>query len=390
SLKNADPVKCAISPSMSLLRMLMCAADIAARRTVSKGALDYSAASNNDLLAGKSSKKAPVVWRLLFLAFAAVCGLYMFFVCGRQINMHMTSRYMLLRQLLDKGSCRNPVANLEENVPLYYPVPRTYTRCMGPNRNECACTPVHLFAILSMQRSGSGWFETLLNSHPNISSHGEIFSVKERRQNFSTISQTLDTVYNLDWFSSAAKNECTAAVGFKWMLNQGAMEYNREVAEYFKERGVSVILLFRRNLLRRLISVLANAYDRSAKQLNGTHKSHVHSKQEAVLLAAYKPLINVIFLQTNLQRIEEVTDDAVKFFKSTRHMILYYEDLIKDQRKMREVEEFLKVPAHKLESRQVKIHTQPLSEQIKNRDEVYKKLKGTKYEVFMEETDYDK
>jgi len=27
-------------------------------------------------------------------------------------------------------------------------------------------------------------------------------------------------VYNLDWNSSASKNECTAAVGFKWMLNQ--------------------------------------------------------------------------------------------------------------------------------------------------------------------------
>ena len=36
----------------------------------------------------------------------------------------------------------------------------------------------------------------------------------------STILSTLDTVYNLDWFSSAAKNECVGAVGFKWMLNQ--------------------------------------------------------------------------------------------------------------------------------------------------------------------------
>jgi len=29
-----------------------------------------------------------------------------------------------------------------------------------------------------------------------------------------------------------------------------------------------------------LISVLANDYDKDAKQLNGTHKSHVHSKEE--------------------------------------------------------------------------------------------------------------
>lgn len=76
------------------------------------------------------------------------------------------------------------------------------------------------FAIISMQRSGSGWFETLLNSHMNVSSNGEIFSVMDRRQNISSIIKTLDTVYNLDWFTSASKNECSAAVGFKWMLNQ--------------------------------------------------------------------------------------------------------------------------------------------------------------------------
>jgi hypothetical protein len=87
-------------------------------------------------------------------------------------------------------------------------------------REECVCTGVRFFAILSMQRSGSGWVETLLNSHPNISSNGEIFSVKERRSNITAITKTLDKLYNLDWYSSAAKNECTAAVGLKWMLNQ--------------------------------------------------------------------------------------------------------------------------------------------------------------------------
>ncbi|XP_066400564.1 uncharacterized protein [Miscanthus floridulus] len=54
----------------------------------------------------------------------------------------------------------------------------------------------------------------------NVSSNGEIFSRKERRSNISSIINTLDKVYNLDWNSSASKNECTAAIGFKWMLNQ--------------------------------------------------------------------------------------------------------------------------------------------------------------------------
>lgn len=87
-------------------------------------------------------------------------------------------------------------------------------------RDECACNPVRYFVISSTQRSGSGWFETLLNSHINVSSNGEIFSVKPRRSNMSTIVDTLDKIYNLDWLTSASKNECTAAVGLKWMLNQ--------------------------------------------------------------------------------------------------------------------------------------------------------------------------
>lgn len=87
-------------------------------------------------------------------------------------------------------------------------------------REECVCNGVRYFAILSMQRSGSGWFETLLNSHINVSSNGEIFTVGNRRNNISSIMRTMDKVYNLDWFTSASKNECLAAVGFKWMLNQ--------------------------------------------------------------------------------------------------------------------------------------------------------------------------
>ena len=88
------------------------------------------------------------------------------------------------------------------------------------HRGECACNAVRFFVIISMQRSGSGWFETLLNSHPNVSSNGEIFSVRERRENISSIFETLDRLYDMDWITSAAKNECTAAFGLKWMLNQ--------------------------------------------------------------------------------------------------------------------------------------------------------------------------
>lgn len=65
---------------------------------------------------------------------------------------------------------------------------------------------------------------------------------------------------------------------------QGFMDHRDDILSYLNKKGVSVIFLFRRNTLRRLISVLANNYDRDAKQLNGTHKSHVHSEEEVPLM----------------------------------------------------------------------------------------------------------
>lgn len=240
-----------------------------------------------------------------------------------------------------------------------------------------------------MQRSGSGWFETLLNNHTNVSSNGEIFSVKVRRSNISTIVETLDKIYNLDWLSSASKNECTAAVGLKWMLNQGLMQHHTEIVEYFNTRGVSIIFLFRRNLLRRMISVLANLYDRDAKLLNGTHKSHVHSPHEADILAQYKPTINATLLIPNLKQVEETTAKALEYFNSTRHIILYYEDVVKNRTKLTDVQDFLKVPHRELKSRQVKIHKGSLSQQVENWDDLKKVIKGTHYESFLQ-ADYRK
>lgn len=137
---------------------------------------------------------------------------------------------------------------------------------------------------------------------------------------------------------------------------QGLMEHHNDIAEYFEKKRVSAIFLFRRNLLRIMISILANSYDRTAKLLNGTHKFHVHSPAEvslsrvnlsfscinffvivisyletrlqAKILAKYKPTINATLLIPELKQIEQTTAKAIEYFKSTRHIVLYYEDLI--------------------------------------------------------------
>ncbi|OMO81476.1 hypothetical protein CCACVL1_12394, partial [Corchorus capsularis] len=136
-------------------------------------------------------------------------------ICLKQISSVTKIKFHNIQVIERSSADSNIVSKLEAQFPtLHYPKPETFSR------GECTQNLVRFFAILSMQRSRSGWFETLLNSHINVSSNGEIFSVMERRKNVSTIVQTLERVYNLDWFTSASKNECFAAVGFKWMLNQ--------------------------------------------------------------------------------------------------------------------------------------------------------------------------
>ncbi|CAN1307354.1 hypothetical protein LINPERPRIM_LOCUS27058 [Linum perenne] len=296
---------------------------------------------------------------VVLIVFSSV---YISSVCLKQVG--IVSNPDNIMEVIQKDPC--PVPNIEPwEIPyVHYPKPEMY------NRAECSCNPVRYFAILSMQRSGSGWFETLLNDHINVSSNGEIFSVKVRRKNVSTIVETLDRVYNLEWLSSASKN--------------GVMQHHEEVVDYFRTRGVSAIFLFRRNLLRRMVSVLANEYDRQAKLLNGTHKSHVHSPHEAEILASYKPFMNATLLIDKLKQVENTTAQALEYFKSTRHMVLYYEDIVKNRTKLSGVLDFLKVPQRELKSRQVKIHKGTLANQVQNWDEVQAALQGTQYQSFLD------
>ncbi|OIT29156.1 PREDICTED: uncharacterized protein LOC109211725 [Nicotiana attenuata] len=327
-----------------------------------------------DLFVIKTSKQS---LRVVLVVFAVVCGIYIFSMCINQTSNYLSQANSLSIHVINRHNCHYPVFQQEAIHYLHFPKPQTF------NRKECACNPVRFFAILSMQRSGSGWFETLLNSHINVSSNGEIFGAKSRRTNASVVLEIMDKVFNLDWYSSSSKNECSAAVGFKWMLNQGAFEYHEEIVDYFNRRGVSAIFLFRRNLLRRLISQLANSYDKDTKPLNGTHKSHVHSPYEAEVLAKYKPVVNMTLLIPNLRHAERKAAKALECFKSTRHIVLYYEDIVQNRTKLADVQEFLGLPQRELKSGQVKIHSGPLSQQIQNWDDVKKKLKGTPYETFL-------
>ncbi|KAJ4763827.1 P-loop containing nucleoside triphosphate hydrolases superfamily protein [Rhynchospora pubera] len=134
-----------------------------------------------------------------------------------------------------------------------------------------------------------------------------------------------------------------------------------------------------------MVSILANAHDRAVKKLKDTHKAHVHSEAEAAVLAKFKPTINTKLLMSELRRADKMGREALKHFESTRHLLLYYEDLVSNQTKLMDVFDFLQLPRKKLSSRHVKIHTKPLANHIENWGEVYRALNDTPFESFVKD-----
>ncbi|KAG6518353.1 hypothetical protein ZIOFF_021828 [Zingiber officinale] len=120
-----------------------------------------------------------------------------------------------------------------------------------------------------------------------------------------------------------------------------------------------------------------NTHDRNVKQLNGTHKAHVHSKDEDDILAKYKPTINVTSLIAELKPVDILVTDSLDYFKSSYHVLVYYEDLVDNLTKLMNVLDFSKLLKQKFFSCHVKIHKKPLSDQIENWGSVFTALKGT-------------
>lgn len=52
---------------------------------------------------------------------------------------------------------------------------------------------------------------------------------------------------------------------------------------------------------------------------------------QAEILAKYKPSINTTLLIPNLNQVNATTTKALEYFKSTRHIIVYYEDVVKNR-----------------------------------------------------------
>lgn len=51
---------------------------------------------------------------------------------------------------------------------------------------------------------------------------------------------------------------------------------------------------------------------------------------QAQVLAKYKPTLNATVLVSHLRAADQAVAKALEYFKSTRHIVIYYEDIVRN------------------------------------------------------------
>ncbi len=244
------------------------------------------------------------------------------------------------------------------------------------------------FIILGKGRSGSNFLRSLLDSHGQILTFGEIFrrpgEIGWGRSDYNKYFQSPKLV-------TLMRNESPefiekkvfgkfprkiSAVGFK-IFYQHAHGDAREAAWTFlkNEKDLKVIHLKRRNILKRLVSY------KKALVTNEWKVGRTDQKKEKIKVS--------LTYEECLQEFLRITADQEKyddFFKNHPKIELIYENLSSDRDKeMKRVQSFLGVDDKPLKPSTRKQSYQPLSDSISNYFELKEKFGGTPWESFFED-----
>jgi len=272
------------------------------------------------------------------------------------------------------------------------------TRRPNPSRGAATAALDHLggthddgsptaFLLLTTQRTGSTWLQTLLDSHPRIAVHGEMFLLHASRhppfgadgvERFEYYTERagdghrsarpyrtfayLDTLF-------AAHSEASA-VGFKMMYDQ--VFRHPEVLAYLVRRDVKVVHLVRRNLLDIVIS-------REAMKARGL--AHATSKEEVKDLQV---TLDPLTLRGRLRLIDVQVAAYRRALEALRidHVEVVYEDLMEGRTSIAPILRWLGVPHGDdadLSSQMIKLNPDRQSQLVANYDKVARLLEHTRY-----------
>lgn len=258
------------------------------------------------------------------------------------------------------------------------------------------------FVIYGIQRTGTIFLMSLLDSHPNILCIGELFQNKSECVQYSipryklyiessAIYQVLDSVIRkiklngylgtimrkiminryLDTIYSLSATTGNDAIGFKLMLNQ--VKRYPIVLDYLSENKFKVIHVVRENILKTYIS-------RLRAQQTGVYAS-THPTQKIKVPVPINSLLEDL---DSLSEENNALGNSVSRL-GLDHLTISYEQIAHNREpELQEVLSFLGVSeTAELKSRLVKLTPDNLEQAVENYDEIVNALKHTKYGSYL-------
>ncbi|MFZ0256583.1 MAG: hypothetical protein WAN46_13295 [Gammaproteobacteria bacterium] len=232
------------------------------------------------------------------------------------------------------------------------------------------------FVVLATPRTGSNWLCSLLDSHPDILCHHEIFNPEGIHYALSARGGTLDfgTVEHRDsdplqvlervWHDTLG----FPVVGFKLNRGQSLVVLNRVL----RDRAVRKIIIKRANRIKTFVS------ERIAEvtgEWESYRESELSGKQVTVAVDPAELCRHVVANQRFYQEIHQSLDDTAQ-----SAMEIHYEKLTDPQELARALS-FLGVsPAAKLTAGTRKQNVRSLQELISNIDDLRTRLEGSELE----------
>lgn len=241
------------------------------------------------------------------------------------------------------------------------------------------------FIIVSTQRTGSTFFRTSLDSHPDICCAGESFLAhyKEpngytaylkgslKRRAINLLARKSEVYSYLDELYSQLGYE---AIGFKFMYAQASRVPRRYpmVMRYVRDHGVCVIHLVRSNSLRVLVS-------RYRLRASGVSRSRTAVSADSVIIPTKSLCRDLEILELEKQRWNRVLEEFPCLD------VTYEQFVSQREQEVRRILKFLGADADvSLSSPLKKIGSDSLQDALGNYDEVERMLRGSRFERFLD------
>jgi LPS sulfotransferase NodH len=247
------------------------------------------------------------------------------------------------------------------------------------------------FIVLSQARTGSNFLLSLLDSHEQVVTYGELFrdldSVGWDRPSSgrNPHSKPLILLRNKNprkFLETEVYNRYplnVSAVGFKIFYDHARAVYLKTVWEFLQsQRDIKIIHLKRRNLLQSLVSLKKALITKQWIAVN--QKESKDKLPDTSITLTYEDCLQYF------QKTHDYMLDHDTFFSQHPMIDIYYEDLCADNiNQTRMIQDFLGLNYRPLKSYTLKQSSLPISESITNYFELKEQFQNTPWSVFFED-----